>query len=96
MNSTGKYFYREVMDDFDLARRTFPAENALDLIGDAFQLSEDDVIYDPLMFPSQMIDRLGNEKVIRLTLHSKVNDHGDGILFHRVAASQWLGHLFRD
>lgn len=57
-------FYREVIDDFDLARRTFPNEKVLDLIGEACQLSEDDVIYDPLMFPSQMIDRLMNEKVM--------------------------------
>lgn len=27
-------------------------------------MSEDDVIYDPLMFPSQMIDRLTNEQVM--------------------------------
>ncbi|XP_022342057.2 NACHT and WD repeat domain-containing protein 2-like isoform X2 [Crassostrea virginica] len=55
---------REVIDDFDLARRTFPNEKVLDLIGEACQLSEDDIIYDPLMFPSQMIDRLMNEKSV--------------------------------
>lgn len=55
---------REVIDDFDLARRKFPKEKVLDLIGGACQLSEDDVIYDPLMFPSQMIDRLTNEQIV--------------------------------
>lgn len=47
-----------------MARRKFPKEKVLDLIGGACQLSEDDVIYDPLMFPSQMIDRLTNEQVM--------------------------------
>ncbi|XP_061197445.1 NACHT and WD repeat domain-containing protein 2-like [Saccostrea echinata] len=56
---------REVIDDFDLARRSFPKEKDLELIGEAFQLSEDDVIYDPLMFPSQMIDRLADEKIVK-------------------------------
>ncbi|XP_062592194.1 NACHT and WD repeat domain-containing protein 2-like [Saccostrea cucullata] len=56
---------REVIDDFDHARHTFPKEKDLELLGEAFQLSEDDVIYDPLMFPSQMIDRLADEKIVK-------------------------------
>ncbi|KAK3084596.1 hypothetical protein FSP39_016054 [Pinctada imbricata] len=53
---------REMVDDYDHARRIFPKDQQLNLIGDALQLSEDDMIYDPFMFPGQMLDRLAGEK----------------------------------
>ena len=54
-----------MVDDFDHARKKFPNDAQLSLIGDAIQLSEDDMIYDPLMFPGQMLDRMAGEKVRR-------------------------------
>ncbi|KAK3095279.1 hypothetical protein FSP39_012657 [Pinctada imbricata] len=57
-----------VIEDFQLARAAFPADQLIGTLGDAFYLSCSALQYDVRQLPAQFIDRLSHDKVYKQTL----------------------------
>ena len=51
-------FFRQILDDFSLARQAFPEENDLTLVAEALQLSHGALNYDPRQLPGQIVGRI--------------------------------------
>ncbi|XP_060071031.1 NACHT domain- and WD repeat-containing protein 1-like [Ylistrum balloti] len=52
---------RHILDDFAFARKKFPNDSVLDIVGAALEMSQGALQYDPMQLAPQLLDRLSGE-----------------------------------
>ncbi|XP_069135457.1 NACHT and WD repeat domain-containing protein 2-like [Argopecten irradians] len=54
---------RPILDDFAFARKTYPKDQDIEVVGAAIEMSQGALLYDPYQLAPQLMDRLAGEKL---------------------------------